>query len=153
MCVVAVSLFLSCSSFAWSRCCKKVSMVVTWCSQCQRDLILQKTLLFNNEKWTRLQISPLSPEIENQRCHEICFFPKKKCTLNEGGANLACWWRPNLACQECQARASSSSVQKAPNSTGHSVSATSVTPIPIFFDKGLCSAFMVRITASAKEKR
>ena len=48
-------------------------------------------------------------------------FPMKKCTQNAEGPNLACRWEPNLACQGCQARLSSFSGQKAPNSTGHPV--------------------------------
>ena len=48
-------------------------------------------------------------------------FPMKNALQNVKGPNLACRWGPNLACQGCQARLSSFSGQKAPNSTGHPV--------------------------------
>ena len=48
-------------------------------------------------------------------------FPMKQCTQNAEGPNLACRWEPHLACQGCQARLSSFSGQKAPNSTEHPV--------------------------------
>ena len=59
--------------------------------------------------------------VKNQHVHKNYLFSYEKCTQNAEGPNLACRWGPNLACQGCQARLSSFSGQKAPNSTEHPV--------------------------------
>ena len=65
--------------------------------------------------------SHLTRASKNQHGHKNASFLEKKCTLNAEGPNLACRWKPDLACQGCQARLSSFSGQKAPNSTEHPV--------------------------------
>ena len=84
-------------------------MVVTLCTQYQCDLTSQKNTSILGEN------GPLTQKSKNKHGHKIVFL-EKKCTLNAEGLNVACWWEPDIACQRCQARLSSFSGQKAPNS-------------------------------------
>ena len=82
---------------------------------------LAKITTILNENGHFHKTSTLTQTSKNHHVHKNYLFSYEKCTQNAEGPNLACRWGPNLACQGCQARLSSFSGQKAPNSTGHPV--------------------------------